>query len=200
MKRILLSLTVIVVAASAAIAGTLAYFTSESEITNNTIATGTLELTTSPTSSLISYGNIYPGWHYQDEGHWGSYIDGDPEADIRVTNTGSLPLKYRVKANLTGDDNSDELLETLLVKLSVNKGTGGGWETVYSGNLKGLLDYQVVDTNFDTTGHSDWYGEGQLIRVNSALRPTAGNDIQNKAVNFDLVFEATQTNNPGWNE
>lgn len=43
--------------------GTVAYF-SDQEVTNNTVAAGTLDLTVKPATEIIQVGNIKPGYDY----------------------------------------------------------------------------------------------------------------------------------------
>jgi predicted ribosomally synthesized peptide with SipW-like signal peptide len=200
MKKIITSLFTIIVMGAITVAATQAYFTSSAEVVGNTFTTGVLDISLGKTSQLIVYQNIYPGWHYQDSGHWGAWVDGENPKDLKIINSGSLPLKYRMKAELMDIPSDNSLLDDLLVRVSINRGKGGSWNSLYSGTLRGLLSFITVETNFETTGHSGWYGEGQLIRFDAALPPTSGNSVQGKTVNFNLIFEATQVTNPGWTE
>lgn len=62
--------------------GTYSWFTSSKTVPGNVFTTGTLDISTSPTSGFITASNLAPG--------------GSVSADLRVDNTGTLDLKYRM--------------------------------------------------------------------------------------------------------
>lgn len=202
MKKILLSLVMVVLAASLATGATSAYWNDTDSNTGNVLGTGTLDLALSQYTAFINYPSIYPGWHYTDASHWGSYFPGqpsDPTTEIRVLNSGSLPLKYRVKVVLADAPSDNALLDNLLVSLQFEDGLGNPRVELYNGTMRGLLDWVVVDTNYTTAPHSGWWGLGERILVENALPSTASDPtLQGKTVNFALQFDSTQTNNPGW--
>jgi hypothetical protein len=89
-KRLLRSL--LLFAASIATLGTTltaAMFGDSASVTGNAFATGTLDLSTAPTSAAVTYSNMAPGDVVAD--------------DVTVTNDGSLQLRYAVTSTTTGD-------------------------------------------------------------------------------------------------
>jgi hypothetical protein len=187
-------LTLVSVSLAAAM-GSGAYFQDTATHGENYITVGTLDLTTNPSSGVIAVGNIAPGWNYQDSSHWGY----TPRYDVRVKNTGTLPLKYRMKAEVTGDGTTfdDALLESMLASVHVEDGKGG-IVTIFKGHLKDLFNWHTIYTNFETSGHESWYGKGQNIRIGLAVPHSVGNEIMGQSIQFNLLFEATQTTNPAW--
>ncbi len=179
-----------------AASGSGAYFDDSDEIPNNSILVGTLDISTNPTSGVIQFSNLYPGWGYQDAGHWG-YLDGGRK-DIRIKNEGTLAVKYRMKAVAVGGNYNDELLDAMLCSVNLETGTSAGIKNVFKGKLKDLFDWHVIETNFGTSGHSSWYGEGQNIRIGMAIPPSVGNEIEGQNIEFKLVLEATQVQNPAF--
>jgi predicted ribosomally synthesized peptide with SipW-like signal peptide len=194
MKKILISLVTVAVVSIAAVGATRAYFSSTVTSSGNTFSAGTLVLGHIPQTAIVSYNNIYPGWNYHDESHWGyDYI-----SDVVVQNNGSLPLKYRVIASTTTPI-SDYVFDNVLAGVYVDgiAGTSNHVE-LYKGTLRGLLNYITVDANFDTSPHTGWWGNGERVFFEFAVPPTVGNEFQGQSLNFNLTFDATQTNNPAW--
>jgi predicted ribosomally synthesized peptide with SipW-like signal peptide len=81
-KKLLASMMVIGLLALALGWGTYSWFTSSKTVPGNVFTTGTLDISTSPTSGFITASNLAPG--------------GSVSADLRVDNTGTLDLKYRM--------------------------------------------------------------------------------------------------------
>lgn len=194
MLRILKSLLVITAVAAIATGATGAYFTDSDTITANTLTTGTLDLTTSPTSAVISFSNLAPGWNYHDASHWGY----DHPTYAIVTNTGSLPLKYRMRAVATGGTYDSNMLDEVLCQVAVDTGTPAGIVNIFNGKLGDLTNWHVLDTNFGPTGHTGWWGTGEQVRIYTAVPTTVGNELQGQSITFDIVFDSTQTDNPAW--
>ncbi len=194
MKKIVISLVVIGVVGVVAIGGTIAYFSDTETSTGNTFTAGTLDLGNIPQIAIISYNNVYPGWNYHDASHWGY----DHISAVVARNNGSLALKYRVIAATTTPI-SDYVLDNILAAVYVDGITGtSGHVQRYKGTLRGLFNYITIDSNFDTSPHTGWWGSGERVFFELAVPTTVGNEFQGQSVNFSLRFEATQTNNPAW--
>lgn len=85
--RSMLAASMSVAAIAASVTG--AYFTDSDAIGANTIATGDVDLTTTPTSNAVSMSNMAPG-----DVKYGS---------VTVSNSGSLQLRYALKSVTTED-------------------------------------------------------------------------------------------------
>lgn len=182
----------VVMAMSALIAGaTNAYFT-DKEVISNTFASGKVDIDIRgpnkdgiviPIDTTQTFqGGMAPGVSY------GPYA-------MNIYNKGwgqsTLPVKYRWTEEKTGG--SDAMYE----KINVIARQGNcDWNPdaqpiSYQGGLK---DMEVVSTSplDPNITRCTWFW--------FELDPTAGNQLQGEKVEFDLIIDATQTNNPGWDE
>jgi len=102
----------------------LALFTSTTAVGANAFTTGTLVLSTSSSSALISFSGMAPG--------------DKVTAPLTVSNTGTLQLRYAVTSATTGSSAFAGAL-TVDVKSGVGTCTNGGFAgsgtSVYSGAL-----------------------------------------------------------------
>jgi len=189
MKNILKSLVIVVAVAAVAGGATWAYFTDQAKNTNNTFAAGTLDISVSPTTQAVKVEKAEPGVWYK----WNQMMT--------VMNNGNIsPLKWKVsseKVSETDADFYDLLWVSVWVKgltydenpkIAPDGSTINGTE-VYNGLLKNL-NHQFVK-NFPS-------GWSASVWVFTGLDSSAGNNYQGDSAQFNLVFDATQSNNPGW--
>src|SRR3989304_2840294 len=108
-----LTATIMVLAALVAFMslGVMAIFTDTASVPGNTFSTGTVDITTSPTTALVTFSAMAPG--------------DQVTAPITVTNAGTLQLRYAVTGTTTEDVLAAEL--DLTIKSGVTTCTNGGF-------------------------------------------------------------------------
>ena len=97
----------------------LAVFTSTASVGSNTFTTGTVSLTTSPTTALVTFSGMAPG--------------DQVTAPITITNAGSLALRYAVTSTTTENILATQLGLTIKsgVTTCSNAGFAGSGTVVY---------------------------------------------------------------------
>src|SRR5947208_2531218 len=103
-KSFFLLLLTIGVLAGAPWAITQAVFTDSQAVTGNTFSTGNVDISTSPTSALVTFSAMTPG--------------DKVTAPLTVTNAGSMDLRYAMSTTISGSTTLSDGL-TLQVKSSV---------------------------------------------------------------------------------
>ena len=186
MLRIAKSLLTIVAVAAIAVGSTGAYFTSQTTVDDMNFSTGTLEITdTSDTwMQTVTFSNMKPGDSIRK---W-----------VVVTNTGSLDIgSLNVTAgNVTGDA---DLLPNL--KVSATGDLPGGDDAAYFTDDWGAGSYispwmsaaDMLDVAYyRTPAGTIPAGSTYTMVFDISIPTTVGNDMQNKSVTFDMVFNAGQ--------
>ncbi len=107
-------------------------------------------------------------------------------------------MKYRITEAFTSQSVGGlyQLLNVRVRHTFCGTPTPSGWPIVYNGALQGFDVNSIDDAISDTLGINIthcYYFEFQLD-------DSAGNAYQNQTVAFDLVFDATQPQNPGWSQ
>ncbi len=191
MKRILLSLAVIVGVASLAASATNAYFTSNPTVLGNSVTAGTLTFNLAPNSetpgnsSPVTISGMKPGDGLANENafyhRW------------NLKNEGNLNLKYRVRI-VVDPAQKNAFYNALKVKAGEyssgpNKDLGSNL-TLDQLEAGILVDSDVMPTASDT--------RVRTVFLRFYLPTTVGNEVQGLSTSFNVVFDATQTNNPGW--
>lgn len=181
-KRILISLSVIAVAAVVALGATVAYFSSQASVVNNTFSTGVLEVRVNGKSSVagFNFSNAAPG--SCKSGQFTVMNYGAPWFAGPSTLTAKELVISAKKVSAT--DNA--LWKALTVKI---ENCAGPCETAYEGKLKDLDDVDLL---------MSWYSGGLLpgysetIKYNVCLPDdgSAQNDLQGDSVVFDFVVDA----------
>lgn len=171
-----------------------ALFTSQATINANTFSTGTVVISTSPTSALITFSTMAPG---------------DEVANpLTVSNDGTLDLRYAVTSTATNSD-AKSLMSQLVLTIK-GPGTGtcskAGFASytgtqLYSGALGSVAGINVIGD--PTTGQQT--GDRTLAAsTNETLcfdvslpKVSTGNAFQNATTTATFTFNAEQTvNNP----
>jgi len=176
--KVILSLILVGILAFAAGLGTVAYFTSQATSDDNVFATGTLIIgapNNGSNTGVFSFRNWYPGY--------------SETKTIDVKNLGTLPFKYRIKADIT-DDSGANLGNVLNVTITA------GTKQIYSGTLAQLASAGFIFDDVLTLGE----GESQNLSISVKMQETAGNPYQAASATVKFTFDATQTNNPGWGQ
>lgn len=200
-KKILISLSVIAVAAVAAVGATVAYFSSTASVVNNVISTGILQIRVNGQPSIIgmTLSNAAPGDSVEKTvtvmNYGPPWFPSGPSTlaakEIAVTNQmtagdlalyNSLNAKVYVNAGWSGCSNGNPFVP------------GKGCEA-YNGKLKNLKG----DTTTDLLHATQWGAHPSLAAGNSLAVtlvvefPNTGGDqssLQGKSTTFDLMFNA----------
>lgn len=200
MKKILMSLILVALAASMVVGATKALFSDQGTVAGNTVATGTLKLKLGKSAGKpFAVTAAYPGYMTKIE-----YVDifnapypGQP---------GQLPFEAEMTFVKTGGD--DVLWNALEIDLwyvgwdSDCTNGDGGEKAIYSGPISAFTRTVVSDSAYwhqasdPDGGGPDNIAPGITERVCQKLRLplTAGNEVQGKSVTFDEVVDAVQDN------
>lgn len=186
--KIVKSLIVIVAVLAIAAGATGAYFTDHADILGNQISSGTLKLNLDPATpnnaTPIILANMKPGDGIANELHY----------RWNLRNDGTLNLKYRIRVINNTAAGNDELYNELRFKLGEYS---SGPNKDLGTNLK-LSDLEagiLIDNNVIPTAQDTRF---RTVFLRPYLPTTVGNGVQEETLDFDILFEATQTNNPGW--
>jgi spore coat-associated protein N len=182
MRRILFPLLVIGLAGGLFTLGSGAFFTDQATDTDNTIATGTVDINVSPTSATLTASNMAPG----------DTINGS----IVVTNSGSLALRYALKSTTTENTLAAQLDMTVKTE-----GTGCNnfdGTTLYGpddfGNTTGKAIFGDLSTH---TGRTLAPSGSETLCFRVTLPTSTDNSFQGLTTTATLTFDAEQTaNNP----
>jgi spore coat-associated protein N len=186
-----LAATVVVLLAFAALVsvGTLALFTDSQAVGGNAFTTGTVDISTAPTTALVTFSNMAPGDTVTD--------------DIVVTNGGSLALRYAISSSATNADSKGLKDQLVLTVNTIDKTLPAtpcddfDGTQLYTGDLDSTAGKLVGD---NTTGAQA--GDRNLaasrdetlcFRVN--LPTSTGNAFQNATTTATFTFDAEQTAN-----
>lgn len=184
MKRIILSLSLIVLALTVVAGATRAIFTSQATVTGNTFATGILQIMvrsgsgTGSSISGISIENAAPGQCMNGQFAVLNYNAGN------FGGLSTLPAKELVisVANPTGDSG---LYSALTISVGANRGWPD-WMSVYSGALSGLSEANLLSPRW-TDLPAGW---SEDVQYSVCLPTTASDTLQGKSTSFDLRVNA----------
>jgi hypothetical protein len=166
--------------------GVTALFTDTVPVAANAFTTGTVDLTTSPTSAVVTFSNMAPG-------------DSDTDL-ITVTNSGSLALRYAVTATAT-DTDSKALKDQLVLTIREDDVDGGcddfDGDSLYTGDLDSSAGVLIGDVTAGAQAGDRALAastsEDLCIRVE--LPTNTGNAFQDATTTATFTFNAEQTTN-----
>lgn len=167
----------------------LALFTDSASVGSNTFGTGTVDISTSPTSALVAFSDMAPG--------------DQVTAPITVSNDGSLELRYAVTSTTT--DNTLAAQLDLTIKSGVTACTNAGFGTdgtvLYGpADLGSTAGVNVIGdpTQGDQSGDRTLAsGASEVLCFNVSLPSSTGDTYQGLTTTATFTFEAEQTkNNP----
>lgn len=196
MKKILLSLAVVVLVGSVAAGATAAYFSASGAVTGNTVATGTLLLDVNKgAGKAISLSNIQPGYADSSWRWFDAY------------NHGSLPAEYFMRFDVTAGDTG--LYNALNIELRDGGYTGAcDGPAIYNGSLSAwvanskISQYNVHAYASDSSRDAvlDDIRPGYTMRVCQKISfpdsLTDQNALQGKSVTFTETVNAMQDASP----
>jgi len=172
--------------------GALSIFTSTASVPGNAFTTGTVDISTSPASALITYSGMVPGDKVTQE--------------LTVSNEGSLQLRYAVTSLATNTDSKGLRSQLdLTIKSGVTTCTNAGFDT------DGTLLYDTADLGgdpainvigdptqgADTGDRTLAASASEALCFQVELPSSTGDAYQDAATTATFSFEAEQTvNNP----
>lgn len=179
-NRILLSILGFGLSAFLMGSATVAWFTSATQITDNTITAGRIEIGAQRSAWTTSYDNLAPG--------------ESVDTTLTVHNTGTLTMKYRLYAEVDAAESDATLANTLQVTV-MDPVTNSTLRP--EGPLDQFLEASAVirDGSFVVPRDS-----GQELKLIVRLPSTAGNAVAGKRVTVKFVLDATQPENDGWGQ
>ncbi len=167
----------------------LAVFTDTQSVASNTFSTGTVDISTSPTSALVTFADMLPG--------------DQVTAPITVTNAGTADLRYAITSTTTENVLAAQL--DLTIKSGVTTCTNAGFSatgTVIYGpaDLGAMAGVNVVGDPAQGSQAGDrslTASANEILCFNVTLPLSTGNTFQNLTSTATFAFQAEQTrNNP----
>jgi hypothetical protein len=175
-------------------ASSLALFTSAATVGANTFSTGTVSITTTPATALITFSAMAPG--------------DQVTAPITVTNGGSLDLRYAIASVATNVDSKglkDQLVLTVKsgVTTCTNAAYGATGTVQYTGDLDSSAGKLVGDAATGQNGTVGASGSDRLLApsanealcFNVSLPLATGNAFQGATTTATFTFDSEQTRN-----
>jgi len=167
----------------------LALFTDTQSVPGNAFTTGTVDISTAPTSALVTFSGMAPGDQVTNP--------------ITVTNAGTLALRYAVTSTTTENTLAAQL--DLTIKSGVTTCTNGGFGSsgtvVYAtGDLGSTTGVNVIGNPVQGSQAGDRTlaaSANEILCFNVSLPSSTGNTFQGLTSTATFAFEAEQTaNNP----
>ena len=186
LTRILATVGVVTAVGSLAMFGAFAVFTDTQSVPNNTFNVGTLDISTSPTTALVTFSGMAPG--------------DEVTNPITVTNGGSLELRYAVTSTTTEDTLAGQLDLTIKtgVTLCTNAGFGASGTVIYgAGDLGSMAGTNVIGDpaqGDDPPGDRTLVASGnETLCFNVKLPASTGSSYQGSNTTATFAFQAEQT-------
>ena len=188
-KKLLATIAVLAALAALLSLSALALFTDTASVPGNTFSTGTVDISTSPASALVTFSGMAPGDQVTNP--------------ITVTNAGTLALRYAVTSTTTENTLAAQL--DLTIKSGVTTCTNAGFGT------DGTVRYGAADlgstTGINVIGDPTQGAQAgdrtlaasasEILCFNVSLPLSTGNTYQGLTTTATFAFQAEQTaNNP----
>ena len=167
-----LLVTALAVLSIGAGAMSFAAFTDDAAVTTNGFTTGTVELTTSPTTALFNVSAILPGY--------------TSTASLTVTNSGTANVEYTMSTTATNADSLNLRDQLTLVVKTKDSDTAGcanfNGTQLYSGSLaSGAI----------STARALNASANEVLCFRVTLPSATGNEYQGAATTATFTFNAT---------
>lgn len=178
----------LVIVSVSAGAMSLALFTDSQAVGANTFSTGTVDISTTPTTALVTFSNMAPG--------------DAVTAPITVSNDGTLALRYAVSSVATNADTKglkDQL--ALTIKSGVTTCTNAAYAAtgtvLYTGDVDSTVGKLVGDATAgaDSGDRAIAASANEVLCFNVSLPPATGNAFQAATTTATFTFDAEQTKN-----
>ncbi|HEX9775319.1 MAG TPA: TasA family protein [Actinomycetota bacterium] len=179
-KGLYVALLLVGALAGAPWALTQAVWGDSADIDANTFSTGTITLSTNPTTALVSFAGMLPG--------------DQVTAPVTVSNDGAMDMRYAMTTAVTNSTLGDGL--TLAVKSGVllcdDSGFGLTGTSLYSGSLTaGAIGDPAQGA--DTGDRALAASATETLCFQVALPTTASNALQNTTTTATFTFAGEQT-------
>lgn len=189
MRKIYALLLVVGVLAAAPMAISQAVFTDSQAVDANTFSTGTIDLSTSPTSALVTYSAMAPG--------------DKTTQSLVVSNAGTLGLRYAISGSATDADAKalkDQLsliVKTIDVTTPASPCDNFDGTQLYSGDVDSTAGKLVGDSTAGSqTGDRTLAASGsETLCFRVELPSASGNAYQDASTTATFTFDAEQTAN-----
>ena len=188
-KKLLATVAVLALFVSVISLGVLALFTDTASVPGNTFSTGTVDISTAPSSALVTFSAMAPGDQVTNP--------------ITVTNAGTLQLRYAVTSTTTENTLAAQLDLTIKsgVVTCTNAGFGASGSVVYAtGDLGSTTGVNVVGSPTQGAQAGDRTlnaGANEVLCFNVSLPLATGNAFQGLSTTATFAFQSEQTaNNP----
>jgi len=196
MKRILLSLLVVVAVAVGSVAVTRAYFTDQATVNDNSFTAGKLDFTLNgdmTETKSLTLENMEPGADWTGPFTMKIYNKNLPAS--------TMSIKYKFAPTL-----ESQSVSGFYGKLNT-KVVHGFCDSNYLGDVNPTKTYEGKLSSLSWVSTADSIGGGKLdpnithcFALYFQLDSSAGNVYQGASAVVDVVVDATQFINPGWTE
>jgi predicted ribosomally synthesized peptide with SipW-like signal peptide len=174
--------------------GTGAWFTDQETSTVSATAGEVDIVLNGDAKTSLTVDNVMPG------------VEQGPYS-LKIYNQGStVPVKYRVTTDFAQNEPLEDVLRVRVEHGNCVSDPGTGSELGQNGNLIDIEPTKLVrNVNF-TEAESITGGSGLAVNnthcfeLYFSLTPSADNSYQGQSATFDLVVDATQLENPGFNQ
>jgi hypothetical protein len=183
MRKMWTALLAVGILAGAPWALTQAIFTDSQAVGSNAFSTGSIDISTSPTSALVTYSTMAPG--------------DKVTAPVTVSNGGTLQLRYAMSTSISGSSVLSDGL-TLTIRSGVTTCSNAGFATdgtqVYSGSVTAgaIGDVTQGSQAGDRTLNAS-ASESLCFQVQ--LPTSAANALQSLSATATFTFSGEQTAN-----
>jgi len=186
-KKLLATVAVLALFVSVISLGVLALFTDTASVPGNTFSTGTVDISTAPSSALVTFSGMAPGDQVTNP--------------ITVTNAGTLQLRYAVTSTTTENTLAAQL--DLTIKSGVTTCTNAGFSVdgtvVYAtGDLGSTTGVNVIGNpaqGFQANDRTLNASANEVLCFNVSLPLATGNAFQGLSTTATFAFQAEQTAN-----
>ncbi len=186
--RILASVAVLALAGAVFTVSSLALFTDSESVTGNAFTTGSVDLTATPATAVVTAAGMAPG--------------DQVTAPLDVANTGTLELRYSMASTTTEDVLSSELV--LTVKQGVTTCDDANWAAdgtvLHAGVVGSTAGTLVIGDPTQGAQAGDRVlaaGANEVLCFNVTLPLSASNASEGQSTTATFTFDAEQTaNNP----
>lgn len=190
-RKLIATLVVLLSFAGVVSMGTLAVFTDSQSVAANTFTTGTVDITATPASAIISFSNMAPGDVVTD--------------DVVVANAGSLALRYATTSSATNADSKGLKDQLVLTVKTIDATTpltpcdNFDGTSLYTGDLDssaGAITGNVAQ-GAQAGDRSLAASASETLCFRAELPLSTGNTFQSATTTATFTFTAEQTvNNP----
>lgn len=182
-RRLYLSILGVGLVAGAPWAVTQAVWTDSASVGANTFASGSVDISTNPTTALVSYSAMAPG--------------DKVTAPITVTNAGTLQLRYAISASISGSTVLSDGL-TLTIKSGVTTCSNAGFGTDGTQLYTGSLTAGAVGSSTQGSQAGDRTlnaSATETLCFQVQLPSGAANSLQSLSATATFTFASEQTSN-----